>query len=133
MSFPAESDDASGSAAPVESPSRSAQLDGLRADAAARLERISVEIARLRADRATDNADDEHDPEGVTLSSEWARLEGLRTAAERELADVDSALSRDAAGDGGRCADCGRAIPVARLAVRPTATRCVECAQRAGG
>ena len=35
-------------------------------------------MAELRIDRSVDTADDEHDPEGVTLSTEWARLAGLR-------------------------------------------------------
>ncbi|MFE7844689.1 TraR/DksA family transcriptional regulator [Microbacterium sp. NPDC057407] len=111
---------------------RRAQLAHLRADALARADRLDAEIRALRVDRGSDNADDEHDPEGVTLSTEWARLAGLRSAADRELAEVDAALARVADGDDGRCVDCGRSIPAARLLVRPSATRCVECATRAG-
>jgi DnaK suppressor protein len=108
-------------------------LAQLRASAERRVEGLERDISQLRADRGADNADDEHDPEGVTLSSEWARLTGLHDDAVRELAEVDGALSRRAAGDDGRCIDCGRPIPIARLLARPTATRCVNCAARAGG
>ncbi|MGL4255959.1 MAG: TraR/DksA family transcriptional regulator [Microbacterium sp.] len=111
---------------------RDVRLAELHASAQSRLDGLDRDIAQLRADRRADNADDEHDPEGVTLSSEWARLAGLREDAVRELADVDAALARRAVGDDGRCADCGRPIPVARLVARPTATRCVDCAARAG-
>lgn len=112
---------------------RSAQLSALRDEAVERLRRLDDDIAQLRSDRGTDNADDEHDPEGVTLSAEWARLEGLRDGAVRELAEIDAALARVAAGDDGRCVDCGRRIPIGRLIARPAATRCVDCATRAGG
>src|SRR5690606_33395412 len=71
-----------------------ADLEALRSSAAARLAGLEASIAQLRSDRGSDNADDEHDPEGVTLSSEWARLEGLRGAALRELAEIDDVLAR---------------------------------------
>ncbi|MGA7148847.1 MAG: TraR/DksA C4-type zinc finger protein [Microbacterium sp.] len=111
---------------------RDALLDAARAHALERLRTLDDAIDSLRADRGADVADDEHDPEGVTLSSEWARLESLRQAAERELVELDDALVRRRAGIDGICEDCGRGIPPERLAVRPGATRCVECATRAG-
>ncbi len=107
-------------------------LDAHRVSVLRRLDRLESEMAALRADRAAESADDEHDPEGVTLSAEWSRLEGLRAEEVGELADIDAALARLAAGTYGVCIDCGRRIPSGRLAARPTATRCVDCAQRAG-
>lgn len=118
--------------APSAADDRDARLAELRTSAQARLDGLGRDIAQLRADRRADNADDEHDPEGVTLSSEWARLTGLSEDAVRELAEVDAAIARRSAGDDGRCVDCGRIIPIARLLARPTATRCVDCAARAG-
>jgi RNA polymerase-binding transcription factor DksA len=44
-----------------------------------------------------------------------------------ELADVEGALGRVAAGSYGECIDCGDAIAVARLNAYPAATRCIEC------
>lgn len=107
------------------------RLEGVRAAALARLARLDADTAGLRTDRATDVADDEHDPEGATLSGEWSRLTGLRQEAEREVADVDDALARMDAGAYGVCADCGRGIPIDRLRALPTARRCVSCAQMA--
>ncbi|TDN93143.1 TraR/DksA C4-type zinc finger protein [Microbacterium sp. BK668] len=104
------------------------ERDGARA----RLELLDAELDELRADRGRESADDEHDPEGATLSGEWSRLSGLRSAALAELADIDAALARVGAAAYGVCVDCGGLIPDARLEVRPTATRCVECASKAG-
>lgn len=110
---------------------RDVQLDALHSAAILRLATLDDSIAQLRADRGVDTADDEHDPEGVTLSSEWARLEGLRAAAQREVAEIDAVIARRRAGDDGICEDCGRSIPPERLLARPSATRCVACAARA--
>jgi RNA polymerase-binding transcription factor DksA len=110
-----------------------AHLRGLHADALSRIAVIDAATAELRRDRSIDTADDEHDPEGVTLSSEWAHLAGLHAAATRELAEIDEALLRSDAGTYGICIDCGRSIPIARLRARPAATRCVICAEKAGG
>lgn len=109
-----------------------ALLEGLRRDARARLTAIDESIARLRADRTVDVADDEHDPDGVTLSGEWAQAVGVQEAARREIAEIEDALRRWETGAYGVCADCGRSIPIDRLRVRPFAARCVSCAEKAG-
>lgn len=87
----------------------------------------------IRADRAASSADDEHDPEGVTLSAEWQRIDALRRSAEAERAEVAAALVRVQDGGYGVCIRCGRRIPAARLEARPMATMCVECAAATGG
>jgi len=92
------------------------------------LARLDADAASLRADRAAATADDEHDPEGSTLSGEWQRVEALRDAALRDHAAVVDALARVDAGTYGICVRCGQPIPAARLEVRPTATMCVPCA-----
>ncbi|MFJ2535732.1 TraR/DksA family transcriptional regulator [Microbacterium maritypicum] len=109
-----------------------ALLTGLRARAEARVASTSLMLAELTHDRAGSNDDDEHDPEGVTLSSEWSRLTGLAEAAASELHQVDDALARMDAGAYGRCANCGKSIPAERLAVRPFAEHCVACAEKLG-
>ena len=103
-------------------------LDAYRDEAVGRLARIDADLAALRAARAVDNADDEHDPEGSTLASDWSQLSGLRAEALAQLREADEALERVAAGTYGTCIRCGRQIPAARLAVRPAATTCVGCA-----
>jgi RNA polymerase-binding transcription factor DksA len=108
--------------------SHGALLAGVYAGAVARRDALSAAAAELRRDRSAETADDEHDPEGVTLSMEWERIEGLRLAAERDLAEIDEALARWSSGDYGRCEGCGGSIPTERLRVRPAARRCVPCA-----
>lgn len=112
-----------------------ASTDGLhallRSEREAVVERVAAldaTLADLVRSRESSNDDDEHDPEGVTLSSEWSRLSGLADAARAELAQIDAALERWAAGSYGICERCGTPIPVERLEVRPFATHCVPCA-----
>lgn len=102
-----------------------------RAAAERRIAQLDADMATLRRDRSSESSDDEHDPEGTPLSGEWSRLAGLHDAAVGELAEIDAALRRSAAGTYGVCEDCGRSIPAARLEARPTATRCVDCAAKA--
>ncbi|WP_334149826.1 TraR/DksA family transcriptional regulator [Microbacterium sp.] len=107
-------------------------LQELRTQAAARVESTGAALTALMHDREGANDDDEHDPEGVTLSSEWSRLSGLAEAAASELQQVDDALARMDAGTYGVCARCGTAIPAARLEARPFAEHCVACAEKLG-
>ena len=107
-------------------------LERMRADAVARAESAASALAELVHDRQGSNDDDEHDPEGVTLSSEWSRLSALSDAADAELRGFDDALARWDAGTYGVCANCGKPIPAARLAVRPFAELCVPCAEALG-
>ncbi|MGN7949229.1 TraR/DksA family transcriptional regulator [Microbacterium sp. 22215] len=108
------------------------RLESLRTLASERVATTAAALAELMHDREGSNDDDEHDPEGVTLSSEWSRLTGLAEAAASELQQVDDAIARLDAGTYGVCANCGRPIPTARLEVRPFATHCVACAEKLG-
>ncbi|MFO1314612.1 MAG: TraR/DksA family transcriptional regulator [Burkholderiales bacterium] len=47
-----------------------------------------------------------------------------------ELAEVEAALARVADGTYGTCVECGEPIPYARLAVSPSAPRCIACQAR---
>jgi RNA polymerase-binding transcription factor DksA len=109
-----------------------ALLKAMRAEADIRVRATASVLAELTHDREGANDDDEHDPEGVTLSSEWSRLTGLAEAAASELQQIDDALARMDAGTYGICANCGRPIPTARLEVRPFAVHCVACAEKLG-
>ncbi len=104
------------------------RLQRLREDALMRLSRLDADERALLHDRADGTADDEHDPEGSTLSGEWSRVDVLRRSAQEEVAEVDAALARAAAGTYGICARCGRPIAPARLEARPTAHLCIACA-----
>lgn len=75
-------------------------------------------------------ADDEHDPEGPTVSLQRAEASAMLLQARTHLAEVDAALARIESGSYGTCETCGRDIPAARLEARPFARRCVTCAAR---
>ena len=94
------------------------------------LARLDADEASLRTDRADATADDEHDPEGSTLSGEWQRVDALRRARLDERAEVKEAIRRMDAGTYGVCVRCGDPIPPARLEARPMATMCVACASQ---
>jgi DnaK suppressor protein len=95
-------------------------------------ERLAArELSAIRAARAEAVADDEHDPEGSTLSGDWSRLEGLHREAVARIAAIDRARERLASGTYGVCVTCGTGIPIERLRVRPAAEQCVRCAERA--
>lgn len=105
---------------------RATELDAL-------LNRLDAADDAVRADRADATADDEHDPEGSTLSGEWQRIDALRRSLGEERAEVAAALERVDAGTYGICAVCGRPIPAGRLEARPMATMCVNCAAAGPG
>ena len=97
--------------------------------------RTRERLAALRGDHDAivaasrdSNADDEHDPEGATIAFERSQVGAVIGQAERQLAEVEAALARIEDGSYGTCAVCGRPVPPARLAARPTARTCVDCA-----
>lgn len=103
------------------------RLDALvgewRADLAAADDAVRV----LRESRGDDGIDDEHDPEGSTLSLDWSRAVAIVEMVTTNLADAEAALARLDDGTYGICRSCGRAIPEGRLEARPTSDLCVEC------
>ena len=90
---------------------------------------LQREHARTVAASESSNADDEHDPEGATIAFERQQLVALLDQARRRLEDVESALARRAEGVYGRCQTCGRPIAPERLAARPAARTCIDCAR----
>ena len=100
-----------------------------RAETLAQIAALTAEFDEVVAASASSNADDEHDPEGATIAFERQQVAALLDQARQRLAEVDDALARAAAGDYGRCADCGQPIAAERLAARPAARTCIDCAR----
>src|SRR3978361_1020984 len=100
-----------------------------RAETLAQIDALTREFDEVGAASASSNADDEHDPEGATIAFERQQVAALLDQARRRLTAVDDALARAEAGDYGRCADCGRGIAPERLAARPHARTCIDCAR----
>ncbi|MGF3057364.1 TraR/DksA family transcriptional regulator [Microbacterium sp. YY-01] len=114
----------------TDSESLLAMLHRLHAEASERVTTTATALETLVHDREGANDDDEHDPDGVTLSSEWSRLSGLLDEARAEQQQIEAALDRWNAGTYGVCISCGTGIPAARLEIRPFAERCVPCAEK---
>lgn len=110
------------------SPSRAESLAVRREEILAQLAEIERELAALRTDREGVGDDDEHDPDGVPLSAQWSSIEGRKESKLSALDALDEAIGRLERGEDGLCRSCGRPIPPARLAVRPEATTCIDCA-----
>lgn len=86
-------------------------------------------LAEVRLARGDASVDDEHDPEGPTLSSEWSRIAGVTGELENRSHAVDAALGRIGAGSYGVCVRCGEPIGFERLDARPFAELCIRCAR----
>jgi DnaK suppressor protein len=104
-------------------------LERERAATEAQIDALTAELDAVVAASRGSNADDEHDPEGATIAFERQQLAAVLEAARRRLADVEAALTRRAAGTYGICDSCGRPIAAARLAARPAARTCIDCAR----
>ena len=99
-----------------------------RIAALAQIEALTREFDSMVAASDSSNADDEHDPEGATIAFERQQIAALLEQAHQRLADIDAALARRAAGTYGICETCGRPIGAERLAARPAARTCIDCA-----
>jgi DnaK suppressor protein len=96
--------------------------------AEARLRDLEGDYAAVVAASVGSNADDEHDPEGATIAFERSQLRALVEHARDQLAEIEAATVRAAAGRYGVCEGCGERIAQARLEARPVARTCIACA-----
>lgn len=103
-------------------------IDAERARSEARLASLRKTFADIVASAELSPPDDEHDPEGSTIAFERTQTAALIDQAERQLSELAEAGRRVRAGDYGVCQACGGIIGDERLAARPTARTCVDCA-----
>ena len=106
------------------------RLEGERVRAEQRVAALEREFAQLAEAASAGGTDDEHDPEGATLAFERQHTAALLDQARAQVAAIDAALGRLAAGRYGVCDRCGQPIGEDRLAARPAAVTCVRCAAR---
>lgn len=98
-----------------------ARLEAQLAESKTRLGRIEQDLAEpLNADSSEQAVEMEDD----------ASLEAQGLMLRRQIASVDRALERIAAGTYGECVRCGGAITPARLEARPEAALCIDCARQ---
>lgn len=98
------------------------QLDSQRNELRARINRHRIEVVSDR------EPDDE-----IAEACDSVSRDMLAATLERErrtLDEIESALLRMKKGEYGICANCGIAIPKARLDALPWARVCVHCAER---
>lgn len=103
-------------------------LEDKAAEARRQIERLAADIREVTLAGRDIPTDDEHDPEGSTLSLERAREEAMLASTEVELAEVLEAMQRMERGTYGVCERCGSRIPRERLEARPEARFCIVCA-----
>lgn len=97
--------------------------------------RLETRLAELeqRQARLVADLDEPHDPdssEQAVQKEDDDALEMQSFLIAGELASVRRALLRIENGTYGECALCGRDIAPARLAVRPEASLCIDCARQ---
>lgn len=99
------------------------QLEALRDEYQARIERINNQMANPPQDMAQDWNDQAklHQNDDATYS--------LREEAQVQLAQVNHALARLASGEYGICEIGGEEIEAGRLQAMPQATRCLKHAE----
>jgi RNA polymerase-binding transcription factor DksA len=97
------------------------------------LNRLAESLMSVREARSDGSADDEHDPEGPTLSSEWSRIVGVHGEFDEKVAAIDRSLARIADRSYGTCIRCGKPIGTARLSALLTAELCIDCARAVEG
>ena len=104
-------------------------LDEHQSRVLSRIDELEAQVTAVTQARRGEFDDDEHDPEGVTLSSQWSMLSGLLETVRTEQRRLVAAQERLADGSFGVCDRCGAPIPLAQLEARPWRERCVECSQ----
>ena len=97
------------------------------ASASGQVSRLGAEIREVTLAQRDTPADDEHDPEGSTVSVERERDVALLGSAQNRLSQLLAAQARLDAGTFGICERCGGPIPFERLQVRPEVRFCVPC------
>ena len=106
-------------------------LEAERQQALQRLAALTGDFNEVVAASRDSNADDEHDPEGATIAFERSQVAALVLQVQGQLAEVEAAIERLAAGAYGVCEQCGQPIATARLEARPAARTCIGCASAA--
>lgn len=70
-----------------------------------------------------------HMADDANQTSEQENMLGLQQSIQRQLDQVNFALSRIENGTYTVCANCGKPINPARLEARPSSTLCIDCQQ----
>jgi DnaK suppressor protein len=100
--------------------------DSAKAKLEQMLAELTARLAHLEAD--LDEPADADSGERAVQQEDDASLEGQAALVASEIASVTRALERIAEGTYGECTKCGAEIAAGRLAARPEAALCIDCA-----
>lgn len=103
-------------------------LDERVGEAREKITAVQADIREVTLAAKDTPADDEHDPEGSTVTVERNNEMALLAAAESSLGELLASRHRLDQGAYGVCEKCGNPIPAERLDIRPEARFCVTCA-----
>ncbi len=98
------------------------RLEARRQELAGLIQDGNAGIAEIRAEQEIEFGDEAQSEE------EQERIARVGEVEAAELARVEAALARIAAGTYGACATCGEPIGARRLAATPYAVQCADCA-----
>jgi len=117
---------------PAELDSMRHQLEALRSRLNGDVSQMADEALRTAGGEASGNLSNTpiHMADLGTDNFEKEFTLGLIENQEQTLVEIADALDRLDKGTFGRCEDCGRPIPRARLQALPYARHCVECARK---
>ena len=101
-----------------------AQLEESRKTILSRLNKIEEDRTKKKGP-----LDPDYDEQAVELQNEQV-LEQLDRSERIELQKINSAIDRLQRGTYGQCVSCGDEIHPKRLKAMPTATQCMDCAER---
>lgn len=111
------------------------KLRDVRAELEAELASVEHQLAEHGAtpnpEEAVEVSTDEGFADSAQATTERSEMLSLIEQLQHSHGEIAGALRRMDEGVYGKCERCGRDIPIERLEARPTASLCVECAQRA--
>ena len=89
---------------------------------------VRTGLAGLRGETIEDILAGTTDAEDISSANQLNEISNAEVARDTaELRDIVAAEARITAGTYGICTDCDEPVPYARLAVYPTAKRCIRC------
>ncbi len=95
------------------------ELEARLAEMQGRLASIKHEVTRGHSGDSAEQAQERENDEVI---------DAIGNETRQSLREIQEALDKIAEGTYGECDVCGEEIGIARLRVRPQATRCVRCA-----
>jgi RNA polymerase-binding protein DksA len=97
------------------------------------LQYLQAETPEGGEDESQESRLDNHFADSASVTYDREVDYSLEENAEQVLGEIDRALARMDDGTYGKCANCGKDIPVERLEAIPYAEYCIDCARERGG